>query len=234
MAGVENILQNGVYDFSNPSATPNGLNGVFQNDYEQAISKLDSVTAKTSTGNLFNLPGGPVGVGFGTEFRHEELADQLAHLQRARHHRAGQRTDGRRRAQRGRGLLPDRHSDHPQPDVHAGRPLRPLQRLWRRVSPSFALRFQPVQALTTFASYSRGFRAPTLVENSQAIYLAHQNLVDPNDPSGVPTKHFTTEQVNGNPNLDPSGPRTTTSASSCRRTRRRISARRSTRSISTE
>ncbi|MCM3500149.1 TonB-dependent receptor, partial [Staphylococcus capitis] len=52
-------------------------------------------------------------------------------------------------------------------------------------------------------SYSRGFRAPTLVENSQAVYLSHQNLVDPNDPSGVPTKHFTTEQVAGNPNLQP-------------------------------
>lgn len=70
-------------------------------------------------------------------------------------------------------------------------------------SPSFALRFQPVQMLTTYASYSRGFRAPTLVENSQAVYLSHQNLVDPNDPSGVPTKHFTTEQVAGNPNLQP-------------------------------
>jgi iron complex outermembrane receptor protein len=203
VAGLENILQNGVFNFSNPSATPNGLNGVFQNDYEQAISKLDSVTAKTSTGNLFNLPGGPVGVGFGTEFRHE------SNIINSRTYSAlgvtapanVQTVDGERNVA----------AVYYQVDIPIIRNLTFTQAgrydhysdFGGAFSPSFALRFQPVQALTAFASYSRGFRAPTLVENSQATYLAHQNLVDPNDPSGTPTKHFTTEQVNGNPALQP-------------------------------
>ncbi|MFP3567814.1 TonB-dependent receptor plug domain-containing protein [Paraburkholderia sp. SIMBA_030] len=203
VAGVENILQNGVYNFSNPSSTPNGLNGVFQNDYEQAISKLDSVTAKTSTGNLFNLPGGPVGVGFGTEFRHESsLINSRTYSALGVTAPANVQTvDGERNVA----------AVYYQVDIPIIRNLTFTQAgrydhysdFGGAFSPSFALRFQPVQALTTFASYSRGFRAPTLVENSQATYLAHQNLVDPNDPSGVPTKHFTTEQVNGNPALQP-------------------------------
>ncbi|WP_168793247.1 TonB-dependent receptor plug domain-containing protein [Paraburkholderia aromaticivorans] len=203
VAGVENILQNGVFNFSNPSATPNGLNGVFQNDYDQAISKLDSVTAKTSTGNLFNLPGGPVGVGFGTEFRHE------SNLINSRTYSAlgitapanVQMVDGERNVAAVYYQV-DIPIIHNLTFTQAGR-YDHYSDFGGAFSPSFALRFQPVRSVTAFASYSRGFRAPTLVENSQATYLAHQNLVDPNDPSGTPTKHFTTEQVNGNPALQP-------------------------------
>ncbi|RKR46228.1 TonB-dependent receptor [Paraburkholderia sp. BL17N1] len=203
VAGLENILQNGVFNFSNPSATPNGLNGVFQNDYEQAISKLDSVTAKTSTTNLFTLPGGPVGVGFGTEFRHE------SNIINSRTYSAlgitapanVQTVDGERNVAAVYYQV-DIPIIHNLTFTQAGR-YDHYSDFGGAFSPSFALRFQPVRALTAFASYSRGFRAPTLVENSQATYLAHQNLVDPNDPSGTPTKHFTTEQVNGNPALQP-------------------------------
>ncbi|NPT34191.1 TonB-dependent receptor plug domain-containing protein [Paraburkholderia xenovorans] len=203
VAGVENILQNGVFNFSNPSATPNGLNGVFQNDYEQAISKLDSVTAKTSTGNLFNLPGGPVGVGFGTEFRHESnlinsRTDSALGITAPAN---VQTVDGERNVAAVYYQV-DIPIIHNLTFTQAGR-YDHYSDFGGAFSPSFALRFQPVKMLTTYASYSRGFRAPTLVENSQATYLAHQNLVDPNDPSGTPTKHFTTEQVNGNPALQP-------------------------------
>lgn len=203
VAGVENILQNGVFNFSNPAATPNGLNGVFQNDYEQAISKLDSVTAKTSTGNLFNLPGGPVGVGFGTEFRHESnlinsRTDSALGITAPAN---VQTVDGERNVAAVYYQV-DIPIIHNLTFTQAGR-YDHYSDFGGAFSPSFALRFQPVKMLTTYASYSRGFRAPTLVENSQATYLAHQNLVDPNDPSGTPTKHFTTEQVNGNPALQP-------------------------------
>jgi iron complex outermembrane receptor protein len=67
VAGLENMLTNGTYNFANPSSTPNGLNGVFSDDNQQAISKIDSVTAKTSTANLFTLPTGSVGLGLRTD-----------------------------------------------------------------------------------------------------------------------------------------------------------------------
>ncbi|KVT03299.1 TonB-dependent receptor [Burkholderia sp. MSMB1078WGS] len=203
VAGLENMLANGTYNFSNPASTPNGLKGVFTDDDQQAISKVDSVTAKASTSNLFTLPGGPVGLGLGTEFRHESstINPQTLASQGVSAPANVQTVEGSRNVA----------AAFYQVDIPILRNLTFTQAgrydhysdFGGAFSPSFALRFQPVQMLTTYASYSRGFRAPTLVENSQAVYLSHQNLVDPNDPSGVPTKHFTTEQVAGNPNLQP-------------------------------
>ncbi|AJY11066.1 TonB-dependent receptor [Burkholderia dolosa] len=203
VAGLENMLANGTYNFSNPASTPNGLKGVFTDDDQQAISKVDSVTAKASTSNLFTLPGGAVGLGLGTEFRHESstINPQTLASQGVAAPANVQTVEGSRNVA----------AAFYQVDIPILRNLTFTQAgrydhysdFGGAFSPSFALRFQPVQMLTTYASYSRGFRAPTLVENSQAVYLAHQNLVDPNDPSGVPTKHFTTEQVEGNPNLQP-------------------------------
>ncbi|MGF6775261.1 TonB-dependent receptor [Paraburkholderia sp. GAS334] len=201
--GIENILANGVYNFANPAATPNGLNGAFSNDDQQAISKLDAVTAKTSTGNLFNLPGGPVGLGFGTEFRHESslINPRTLASQGITAPANVQTVDGERNVAAAFYQV-DIPIIHNLTFTQAGR-YDHYSDFGGAFSPSFALRFQPVQMLTTYASYSRGFRAPTLVENAQSVYLGHQNLTDPNDPSGTPTKHFTTEQTVGNPNLQP-------------------------------
>ncbi|MFX1736733.1 TonB-dependent receptor [Paraburkholderia sp. A1RI_3L] len=203
VAGVENMLANGTYNFSNPAATPNGLNGVFSDDNQQAISKLDSVTAKTSTTNLFTLPTGNVGFGVGTEFRHESslINPQTLAGQGITAPANVQTVDASRNVAAAFYQI-DIPILHNLTFTHAGR-YDHYSDFGGAFSPSFALRFQPVRMLTTYASYSRGFRAPTAVENSQAVYLGHQNLVDPNDPSGVPTKHFTTEQTTGNPNLQP-------------------------------
>ena len=62
-------------------------------------------------------------------------------------------------------------------------------------SPRFALRYQPVQALTMYTSYNRGFRAPTFVEDSKSQTLGIQ--VDPN------TGQNYTSITEGNPNLAP-------------------------------
>ncbi|HEY3597816.1 MAG TPA: TonB-dependent receptor [Paraburkholderia sp.] len=203
VAGVQNILNNGTFNFSNPASTPNGFNGLFSQDDQQAISKVDSVTAKTSTGNLFALPAGNVGLGFGSEFRHESsvINPRTLSSQGIVAPANVQTVDGSRNVAAVYYQV-DIPIIHNLTFTQAGR-YDHYNDFGGAFSPNFALRYQPVQAITTFASYSRGFRAPTLVENSQAVYLGHQNLVDPNDPSGEPTKHFTTEQVNGNPNLQP-------------------------------
>ncbi|MFL9872988.1 TonB-dependent receptor [Paraburkholderia megapolitana] len=203
VAGVENMLLNGTYNFANPSSTPNGLNGVFTDDNQQAISKIDSVTAKTSTANLFSLPAGNVGLGLGTEFRHESSTiNPQTYASQGITAPANVQTVASSRNVAALFYQIDIPIIKNLTFTQAAR-YDHYSDFGGAFSPSFALRFQPVRMLTTFASYSRGFRAPTGVENSQAVYLGHQNLVDPNDPSGVPTKHFTTEQTTGNPNLQP-------------------------------
>jgi iron complex outermembrane recepter protein len=203
VAGVENMLNNGTYNFANPAATPNGLNGVFGDDNQQAISKVDQVTAKVSTGNLFTLPTGNVGLGLGTEFRHESsIINPQTFASQGISAPANVQTVNSSRNVAAAFYQLDIPIVSNLTFTQAGR-YDHYSDFGGAFSPSFALRFQPIRQLTTYASYSRGFRAPTGVENSQAVYLAHQNLVDPNDPSGKPTKHFTTEQTTGNPNLQP-------------------------------
>jgi len=203
VAGAENILANGVFNFANPAATPNGTAGLFATDNQQAISKVDSVTAKMSTGNLYTLPTGNIGLGFGSEFRHESTLINPRTLSSL-----GIVTPGQVQTVDGDRNVAAVYYQVDIPLLHnltftqSGR-YDHYSDFGGAFSPNFALRFQPVQALTTYASYSRGFRAPTLIENSQTVTVQHQNLTDPNDPSGTPTKHFTTEQVNGNPNLQP-------------------------------
>ena len=202
-AGAQNILQNGTFNFSNPASTPNGLAGVFTTDSEIAVSKLDSVTATTSNANLFNLPGGPVGVGFGTEFRHESnviTSPTLAGLGLVAPARI-QNVDGERNVA----------AVYYQADIPIFHTLTFTQSgrydhysdFGGAFSPNFALRFQPLESFTAYASYGRGFRAPTAVENSQSAFVGHQTLNDPHAPAGSPSENFTSEVNLGNPKLQP-------------------------------
>ena len=52
-------------EFREPAATPNAFNGLFREANNLGISKLDTIDATLSTPNLFHLPAGDVGIGFG-------------------------------------------------------------------------------------------------------------------------------------------------------------------------
>ena len=192
---LTNIYQNGVFDFGNPAATPNGLNGLYQNANNLGISKLDTVDATVSTPNLFHLPAGDVGVGFGAQFTHQsEIIEP-----------------GYEYAQ-GTVISPDLETVNGQRNVAAVyyQVDVPLLRnltfsqsgrydhysdVGGAFSPRFALRYQPVQALTMYTSYSRGFRAPTFVEDSASKTIGIQ--VDQS------TGQNYTSITEGNPNLAP-------------------------------
>jgi iron complex outermembrane receptor protein len=70
-------------------------------------------------------------------------------------------------------------------------------------SPRFALSLKPISELTTYASYTRGFRAPTLAENSQSNSSGIQTAVDPNSPTNPTGGQAYPVLVRGNPNLRP-------------------------------
>jgi outer membrane receptor protein involved in Fe transport len=68
-------------------------------------------------------------------------------------------------------------------------------------SPRYALRFRPVEELTTYASYSRGFRAPTLAETSQKNSSGVQTASDPYSPTEPNIQENYPVLVGGNPDL---------------------------------
>jgi iron complex outermembrane receptor protein len=186
-------LYSGNFNYSNPS--PGAVNGLFTTTNNIGISKLDVVDATLSTPNLFHLPAGDVGVGFGAQFMHQsEFLNQGAPtndgdivsppLQSV----YGQRNIAAVYYQfdlpivRGLTFSQSGRYDH-YSDVGGA------------FSPRFALRYQPVKAFTAYASYNRGFRAPTFVEDANSSDI----VLQPNSQTG----QFQTTVISGNPNLQP-------------------------------
>jgi len=204
IAGLQNILgPNGGFDFANPSLTPNGLNGVFQSGEDQAISKMDTLDLLASNSSLFTLPAGDVGVGLGAHFDHESeyignIGSNLAGLTGPA---ALQTVSGQRNVA----------AVYYQVDVPviSGVTFSQSSRydhysdFGGAFSPRFALRWQPISMLTAYASYDRGFRAPTLIEDTQQQGLSGVPInSDPNNPINSGPA-FVTAVTKGNPDLQP-------------------------------
>ncbi|SOE71042.1 iron complex outermembrane recepter protein [Burkholderia sp. OK233] len=194
-AALTNIYQNGTLNFANPSATPNAFNGLYMDANNLGVSKLDTVDATLSTPELFHLPAGDVGLGFGAQFTHqsEVLTPGAEFLQGLVINPNLQTVNGQRN-------VAAVYYQVDIPIVHnltfsqSGR-YDHYSDVGGAFSPRFALRYQPVQALTLYTSYDRGFRAPTFVENSKSQTLGIQ--VDPNTGLNY------TSITEGNPNLAP-------------------------------
>ncbi|WP_233860078.1 TonB-dependent receptor domain-containing protein [Paraburkholderia sp. HD33-4] len=192
-ATLNNIYQNGTFNFANPSSTPNGFNGLYMDANNQGISKLDTVDATLATPNLYHLPTGDIGVGFGAQFLHQsEVINPGAEFSQGLvANPMLQTVDGQRN-------VAAVYYQVDVPIVHnltfsqSGR-YDHYSDFGGAFSPRFALRYQPVQALTMYGSYNRGFRAPTFVENSTSQTLGIQQ-------SATGTVTTITE---GNPNLQP-------------------------------
>jgi iron complex outermembrane receptor protein len=194
VAGVT-AAYNGALNFANPQATPNALNNVYMNASNLGISKLDTVDALISTPNLFHLPAGDVGMGIGAQFTHQseslvpggEFAQGLVVSPNV------QTVNGARN-------VAAVYYQFDIPIIHnltfsqSGR-YDHYTDVGGAFSPRFALRYQPVQALTMYTSYDRGFRAPTFVEDSKSLTIGQQI----NPQTGLNYQTVTM----GNPNLSP-------------------------------
>ncbi|MGN6649206.1 TonB-dependent receptor [Trinickia sp.] len=195
LAALNNIYQNGALNFANPSATPNAFNGLYQDANNFGISKLDTVDATISTPNLFHLPAGDVGVGFGAQFTHQSIA-----LTPGAEYLSGAVVNPDLQTVLGQRNVAAVYYQFDIPIIHnltfsqSGR-YDHYSDVGGAFSPRFALRYQPVQALTMYASYNRGFRAPTFVEDSNSQTIGIQ--VDPNTGKNY------TSITTGNPNLSP-------------------------------
>ena len=204
VAALQNILgPNGTFNFANPGATPNGLTGLYASDSNQAISKLDTLDLTASNASLFTLPAGDVGLGFGAHFDHEsEYIGDMAGVQSGAEIPAQMQTvNGQRNVAAAyyqidvpivKGLTFSQSSRYDHYSDFGG-----------AFSPRFALRWQPVSMLTTYASYDRGFRAPTLIENSQSETFAVEGIgKDPHNRMDSGPTEVQLVQA-GNPHLQP-------------------------------
>lgn len=185
---VDNYLNSVTMSSFSPT-TFNTLPGLFGTSTTHAMSKLDTLDATLSTSNLFTLPAGDVGLGFGAQFQHQSeyigagSTDFVSPYTQAVN---GQRNVAAMYYQVDIPILSSLSFSQSGRYDH-------YNDFGGVFSPRFALRYQPVESLTAYASYNVGFRAPTLIELYETGSVTYQ---------AVGTQNVN-EYFAGNPNLQP-------------------------------
>lgn len=201
--GLFDALANGSYNLHDPSSTSQSvIDSIRLSTVRPADSRLQGVDAKI-TGDLFDLPAGTVGFAAGVEWREEELVSRNpwqidAGLQIRP---AIAAVNGKRRVTAG----------YAEVNVPVFSSLE-LQLAGRgdhyddfgsAFSPKVSLRWQPLDAVAFRGAASRGFRAPSLSENSASTNISYGSVVDPYDPDVPGSRQNPTFFTVGNSNLDP-------------------------------
>ncbi|MDX2220826.1 MAG: TonB-dependent receptor [Burkholderiales bacterium] len=164
---LSTLVSNGIYNFVNPSANSAALvDSLRASPFRLAVSTVKAFDAKASR-ELMQLPAGPVGVALGFESRKEKVSDQLDPLsvQGLIVGSGGATASGDRKQKSLFGELSIpvlknleaqiavRHEDYSD--------------FGRATKPKVALAWKATPDLLVRASYSEGFRAPSL----QELYL---------------------------------------------------------------
>ena len=198
-------LGDGSYNLLNPSATPQAvIDGIALSTVRPAQSRLLGIDAK-ATRTLGEIKHGSIGFATGYEFRRENL-DSYNPWQ----------------IDAGLQIRPAIAEAHGVRDVHAAYaevvlPLAPglevdaaarfdhYDDFGDAFSPKLGIRWQPADWVVLRAAASKGFRAPSLSENSSSTMISYSTagVVDPHDPDQPGRRVSPTFFTIGNTELDP-------------------------------
>ncbi len=178
VSGLLSVVADGSYNFLNPSAntaaTYNRLKAEYQRRGDSTIKQLD---AKAS-GEIVQLPAGPLAVAFGVERRKEFLSDNADDvlvsgdvLGRGSSKALGERTQSSAYTEFNVPVMKnlevqvagryDRYSD-----------------FGSSTNPKVAFRWTPTKDLLLRGSFTEGFRAPNIVENGDSSAFFFNNVKD--------------------------------------------------------
>jgi iron complex outermembrane receptor protein len=171
-------INNGSYDFLNPSQTPAATNALRIDDTFGSVAKLDTLDVKGS-GSVFNLPGGPAKLALGAEARYQSVDDQPgpAAAEGLVFNTGSTRVVGSREIYSAFGefdlpVLPSLDADFAVREEH-------YSDVGNNVRPQVTLRWQPLHEITVRAVYADGFRAPSLAEASSSFSVYHTTVTTP-------------------------------------------------------
>ena len=200
---LADALATGSYNLLDPSATPQAvLDGLNIATLRPAESKLQGIDAKLS-GTLGHTWAGDIGFASGVEWRREKL-------------------DSNNPWQIDAGLqvrpaIAEVHGERNVTAAYAEANIPLASTLELSVaaradhyddfgdafSPKIGLRWQPLDVLLVRAAASKGFRAPSLSENSDSTSISYGSVVDPRDPDLPGSRQNPTFFTVGNTDLKP-------------------------------
>lgn len=196
-------LADGSLNLHNPSSTPQAvLDGIALSTLRPAESRLFGADFKIS-GELFTLPAGQVGYAAGVEVRRESLVstnpwqiDAGLQIRPAIAAVDGERDVAAAYAEFNIPLLSNLELQL------AGR-ADEYSDFGSAFSPKAGIRWQATDWLAVRASASRGFRAPSLSENSASTLISYGSVIDPYDPDLPNSRQNPTFFTVGNTDLEP-------------------------------
>jgi len=161
-------VTNGTYNFINPSANSAAtLSALAPRLVNQDTSDMDTVVLRANRA-LFDLPGGPLGMALGAEWRYE--AEYDANFQNAT--QPAVQGLGFSQAIGNRTVTStDIEFDAPilkSLEVNASGRFDHYSDFGNTFNPKFGVKFKPFDQLLARATYSRGFRAPSFAENGSS------------------------------------------------------------------
>ncbi|GAB3268256.1 TonB-dependent receptor [Chitinimonas naiadis] len=200
---LKQMITDGSYNFANPAANTNGQADKLRlTVVRESESKLDTFDGKIS-GELLELPAGMLGAAFGVDYRKETLADRPdANLTQGLV--LGQGATATTGSRNVKALFFELNA----PIVKnlelnlAGRG-DDYSDFGSAFSPALGLKWTPIKEVLFRASAGKGFRAPTLAENSQSSATFFTTVTDRFHP--VPSQRNRSFSIagvyTGNPDL---------------------------------
>jgi len=200
---LADALATGSYNLANPSATPQSvLDGINIATLRPAESVLQGIDAKAS-GTLGRTWAGDIGVAAGLEWRREKLdSDNPWQIDAGLQVRpAIAEVHGERKvtAAYAEAIVPLASNL----ELSAAARADHYSDFGDAFSPKLGLRWQPFDFLVLRAAASKGFRAPSLSENSNSTSISYGSVVDPFDPDLPGSRQNPTFFTVGNSDLKP-------------------------------
>lgn len=200
------ISTSSTYNLDAPLSTPAAAQGFLIGVRRQAESELKFIDTKAST-ELGTLPGGPIGMAVGVEYKEESLQDRPDALAIGGSvlGQGNTSTDAERDSYAAyvEFALPLTRAI----EVQAALRYDHYSDFGSTTNPKIGLKFKPTPEVLFRANWGRGFRAPTLVEitPSRGVFF-----VAVNDPFTNQTNIQVSGIFTGNPNLQPEKSRSLT------------------------
>jgi iron complex outermembrane recepter protein len=213
LPGFEGVFLNPFFDTQSGNSSNNSLLNALRYRTRQDARTDLTQWLLTTGGNVIDVPAGPIQAGAGLEYRSQTYVDRKDKAQRfgdivgtgGSPNQNGRDYD---RAAYGQLTIP----------IFGGKWSWPGMRLLEVIlseryddyssfgdawKPKFSIRYKPLNDLTLRASYSEGFRAPSLFELFSANLTAFTAVNDPFAPAGTSSAPQVQVISGGNPKLQP-------------------------------
>lgn len=200
-------IENGTYNFINPSANaPGTLAALAPPLSKTSTTDMDSADFRASR-ELWDMEGGPMGLGVGADFRHEKQNDtdlnpDLAAQGLGIAHTIGKRNVWGAYAELDMPLMQQLEMDLSARFDH-------YSDFGNNTSPKVGFKWKPLDMLAIRGTYSKGFRAPSFAENGSSAAEGFNTVTLPPDfqalhgNNGYVQPYSVGFLTNANPNIKP-------------------------------